>query len=590
MLSRLSIRNFVLIDQLDLDFKHGLTVLTGETGAGKSILLDAIGLLLGERSDAGMIRTGTSEAIITAAFDLTLAAKNFSPEQLEGLAEYGWNPDDGELLLARRTINRDGRAKGFIGDMPATVTALKRILSPLVEIHGQFQTYSLLAGDSYRKILDSFGGHSSALALVEQNWKHWAAAKADLQTAEARQQTITERWEFLKHSIAELENLSPKPNEEAELLLERNRLQNRDRIAGSIREVMSHLDGYDAKAGNIITKLYACARAVDALSGLDMPEMQHITERLNSMVLEAEDIRATLQSTAHSFSEPAKTMDTVDDRLLLLRQLSRKHKVDSTDLAVLLPKLQSELADLNDIAAIIKAKRAECEQAKAAYMNAAKVLSAARITAANALQNRLLQELPPLKLDKARLDIPITFGDESTANAHGMDSIDFLVAMNPGSPLAPLHKVASGGELARMMLALKVCMTAGNQNTESGSDSSASLNQPAILIFDEIDTGAGGAVAHAIGKRLARLADAPEGGGISLQVLAVTHSPQVAACATTHLKVEKAVHGTGESQMTTTRVYKLTENDSAAELARMLSGAEITSEALAAAHKLKAAS
>ncbi|MCR9175936.1 MAG: DNA repair protein RecN [Alphaproteobacteria bacterium] len=551
MLSALAIRDVVLIDRLDLSFRSGLSVLTGETGAGKSILLDALGLALGARAESGLVRTGRDQASVTAEFDLPTR----HPVD-DILAEADLDPREGPLIL-RRVVTADGRSRGYVNDQPTSVGMLRRLGDTLVEIQGQFDQRGLMDPGTHRDTLDGFGGLAQAASAVATAWTGWhAAAKAH---TDARAQVERARADeaFLRHAVQELDTLSPQVGEETELSETRNVLANAEAVLQAMNaaaDALASETGAEASLG-------AALRAIERISAKAGGRLDPAVAALERGAAEIQDGLAEIQSAAADIEADGARLQDIEDRLHAIRDLARKHGVEPDSLPVLHREMVDRLASLDEQGGGLAQLSAKEREARSTYETAAKSLSEARHTAAKRLDAAITKELPPLKLDKARFETAVHRLDESKWGPSGMDGVAFQVATNPGAASGALSKIASGGELSRFLLALKVTL--------------AGVHPVPTLVFDEVDSGVGGAVAAAVGDRLARLSD-------RLQVLVVTHSPQVAAQGAHHWRVEKRA----DSKSTTTTVVGLDEAERREEIARMLSGAAITAEARAAADSL----
>jgi DNA repair protein RecN (Recombination protein N) len=548
MLAGLSIRDIVLIERLSLTFSAGLTVLTGETGAGKSILLDALALAMGERADSGLVRHGAAQASVTAEFDLPDSHPAFAI-----LAEQEMEAD-GQLVI-RRTVGVDGRSRGFVNDQPVSAGLLRRLAETLIEIHGQFETHGLFDQNTHRVLLDAYGGLSGD--AVRRAWQDWSAAEAELKRLVAEADSAAAEEEYLKEAVAELEQLKPKPGEEATLAELRQRLQHREKLIDALSIAQRELAG-DRGAE---LSLSLARRSLERVSDVSGELFEPIIAALDRAQIEIAEGVAAVESAAVQFEEEDQDLGTVDDRLFELRRVARRHSVPVDDLADLCEKLSERLAGLDDRDSRVAAAVRTAGEQRAAYMKAAEALSAARRTTAERLDAAVMRELKPLKLERARFETGIVAQNEGAWGETGMDRIAFAVATNPGQPPGPLNKIASGGELARFMLALKVVL--------------ARATAVPVLVFDEVDSGIGGATADAVGERLARLAE-------TQQVLVVTHSPQVAARGNHHWQVRKGL----KAGTMSTEVVTLDRAGRGEEIARMLSGAEVTAEARAAAAKL----
>ncbi len=551
MLQTLSIRDVVLIDALDIEADSGLSALTGETGAGKSILLDALGLALGARADAGLVRKGAQQASVTAAFQLNKKHPVFALLDEQGIGHEG----DGGIIL-RRTLGVDGRSKAFINDQLTSVMLLHDVGEMLVDIHGQFETHGLMDTRTHRATLDDFAGVDAA--GVMQAGAAWRGLEAERAALLARIADAKRDQEYWQAACDELVSLAPKAGEEDALHARRTELAARGAIAGAFDEAREYLDG----EGGAIPQLNRAWKILDRVAAKAGDRLNPATEALDRAVGE---MRAAMDVMDNWFDGDAggpDTLEAVDDRLHELRAAARKHQCRPDELAAKLDeiseKLQAIRGDDGRVAQLDRAAKA----ARKDYEDAAKALSDARRKAAIRLDKKVMAELPPLKLDKARFETQVETLPETQWGPAGMDAVQFVVATNPGTAAGPIDKIASGGELSRFMLAIKVVL-------------SATSHVP-VLVFDEVDSGLGGATADAVGERLARLAD-------SRQVLVVTHSPQVAARAGHHWIVAKAAN---DGAMRTTLVRLRDEKHRREEIARMISGAQITPEALAAAGKL----
>jgi DNA repair protein RecN (Recombination protein N) len=548
MLAGLSIRDIVLIERLSLTFSPGLTVLTGETGAGKSILLDALALAMGDRADSGLIRHGANQASVTAEFDLPDGHPAFAI-----LSEQDMDAD-GQLVI-RRTVGTDGRSRGFVNDQPVSAGLLRRLAETLIEIHGQFETHGLFDQNTHRLLLDAYGGLSGD--AVAQAWRDWSAAEAELRRLVAEADSAAAEEEYLKEAVAELEQLKPKPGEEAALAELRQRLQHREKLIDALTTAQRELAGDRGTELSLSQARRALERVSDAAGELFEP----IIAALDRAQIEIAEGVAAVESAAAQFENEEQDLGTVDDRLFELRRVARRHSVPVDELATLRETLSQRLAGLDDRdSRVAAAVRAAGEQRRL-YVKAAEALSAARHKTAEKLDAAVMRELKPLKLERAKFETGLVALDESAWGETGMDKVAFAVATNPGQPPGPLGKIASGGELARFMLALKVVL--------------ARASAVPVLVFDEVDSGIGGATADAVGERLARLAE-------TQQVLVVTHSPQVAARGNHHWQVRKGLKAGAMS----TEVVTLDRAGRGEEIARMLSGAEVTAEARAAAAQL----
>ena len=547
MLRTLDINDMLIIDRLNLVFQPGLNVLTGETGAGKSILLDSLGFVLGWRGRAELVRAGAEKGEVTASFDL--------PQGHPGhaiLEEAGIDCEDGELIL-RRVNYPDGRKTAWINSVRASGDVLRRLSETLVELHGQHDDRGLLNPRGHREVLDEFGGHAAAIERCRSAWKTRRKATDKLAAAQKVLAQLQAEEEFLRHAVAEFADLDPQPGEDAQLDAERRMMQGAERIAEDIARAHTALGGKgaepyiadairwldssaEAAGGHLNAPLEALSRAMDALSEAE----QGIAICIDTLRFDASALEAG------------------EERLFAIRALARKHGVQPDDLTAFGDGLRARLAQLDASAGDIGALQAAVAKAEESYANAADKLTALRGKTGGALARAMGDELAPLKMERAVFTVERT---AATPGPDGCDDITFCVATNPGAPAGPFNKIASGGELSRFLLALKVCLTRDAQGL--------------TMIFDEIDRGVGGATANAVGRRLAGLAS----GG---QVLVVTHSPQVAALGAHHWRVEKSV----TSNVTTSRVVPLDAQERVDEIARMLAGDTVTQAARSAAHEL----
>ncbi len=550
MLTALSIRDVVLIEALDLDFAEGLGVLTGETGAGKSILLDALGLALGARGDTALVRHGAKQAAVTATF---------APPVPDGpvarlFDDNGLDLEPGEPLVIRRIVKGDGGSRGFVNDQPASAGLLRDLAPHLVEIHGQHDDRGLLNPRGHRSLLDGFGRIDTA--SVTAAYRRWRDADAALASARAQIDVAQRDREWLEHAVGELTALAPEPGEEDILAERRHGMQRAEKVADDLQQVEQRLGGSDGA----LSVLRQAARVLERIAE-DHPALAESLAAVDRALMEAEAAETSLGEAASALAFDPSALEDDESRLFALRGMARKHRVQPDDLAALAEELSARLALLESGEAGIGALESKVAQARAVYLTAADKVHDARAAAAVRLDAAVAGELAPLKLDAARFRTVVAALDDGQWSAAGRDRVEFEISTNPGAPFAPLAKIASGGELSRFILALKVALA-----EEGGA---------ATMIFDEVDRGVGGAVASAIGDRLARLAQAT-------QLLVVTHSPQVAARGARHLLIAKSHDGT----VTRTGVRPLTSDERREEIARMLSGAEITDEARAQARRL----
>lgn len=550
MLTALSIRDVVLIDTLDLEFGGGLGVLTGETGAGKSILLDALGLALGTRADTGLVRQGRAQAVVTASFEV--GARDHPAFAM--LDENGIDSEPGEPLIVRRIVKADGGSRAFVNDQPVSAGLLREIGATLVEIHGQHDDRGLLNPRGHRALLDSFARADTA--AVAAAYQAWRAAGDALAEARADIETAAQDREWLEHAIAELSTFGPEDGEEETLAGERADMQKGARLSDDMSAIMAAFGGSEGG----LTQLRQAARRLDRIA----PEHALLTEALAALdraVIEASEAEEKLERAGEALRHDPERLELVETRLFELRGLARKHRVAPEALGELLREFQERFERIEAGTEGLAALEAALGEKRAAYDTAAELLSSQRRAAATRLDAAVAAELVPLKLDSAHFRTTVEPLAESAWGPGGSDRVEFEISTNPGAPFAPLAKIASGGELSRFILALKVALA-----EEGGA---------ATMIFDEIDRGVGGAVASAIGERLARLA-------LKAQVLVVTHSPQVAARGASHMLIAKSHDGT----VTRTGVAALDTEQRREEIARMLSGASITDEARAQALRL----
>lgn len=551
MLHRLSIRNYLLIDQLDLDVQPGLTVLTGETGAGKSILLEALGLVLGARIEGNPVRAGADQAVLTAVFDM--------PEQdeLRSLfAEQGLEVDENALVI-RRVIDRQNKSRAFVNDQPVTLNLLKSLGQVLLEIHGQFANQALLSASNHGPALDAFGGHLAQVKATAKAFGDWKAAERAVAGLQQELAQAAREADYLRHVLEELTALDPQPGEEETLAAERTAAMAAEKELAACHAALEELSG----ANDPQRALLAATRKLASLPPALQDELQPVTDALDQAGNLLADALFTLQRRVNAVELDQSRLDAIEERLFALRAASRKHQVPLEDLPGLKSDIAARVGLLDRQEQALQAAREQCRITRVAYQQAAKALTTARQEAVPHLTDAVMAELHGLKLGKAVFSINLDALPEPEWGGTGQERVTFWLQTNPGLPAGPLHKIASGGELARIQLALKTAL--------------AAVNRIPTLIFDEVDIGVGGAVAAAVGERLARLAG-------TAQVLVITHSPQVAAAGHQHWRIAKTL----VDAMTVTRVSVL---DSAArqdEIARMLAGAEVTAEARAAAQKL----
>jgi DNA repair protein RecN (Recombination protein N) len=552
MLAQLSIRDIVLIDRLDLSFEPGLSVLTGETGAGKSILLDSLSLALGGRGDGGLVRHGEDKGQVTAVFDV---AMNHPVRAF--LRENGID-DDGDVIF-RRVQSADGRTRAYVNDKPVSAQLLRQAGGQLVEIHGQHDDRALVDTEMHRELIDAFGGLGAEANRVGGLFRAWKDCSRELKAHRARVEAAAREADYLRASVEELESLSPVDGEEEELAERRARMMKSERIAGDISEASDYLNGPASPVPHIASLVRRLERKAAEAPGLLEETVSALDEALNRLSDAQNLVEAALRRTEFDPRE----LERVEERLFALRAAARKFSVPVTDLPALAARMIADLAELDHGAETLKALDIREDEARRAFFAAAEALSVRRISAGKALAEAVMAELPALKLERARFMVEIA-ADAENAGPGGIDAVEFHVQTNPGTRPGPIMKVASGGELSRFLLALKVAL--------------ADRGSAPTLVFDEIDTGVGGAVADAIGQRLKRLS-------AQVQVLSVTHAPQVAARANTHLLISKGPTGDDAGRIAT-RVQAMDQAARREEVARMLAGASITEEARAAAAKL----
>ena len=548
MLVSLSIRNVVLIEKLDLSFDKGLCVFTGETGAGKSILLDGLSLALGARADTGLIRYGADMLSVSAEFSL--------PSHhgiLDFLQDSGLDADT--TLILRRTLSVDGKSKAFINDQPVSISMLKEVGSRLVEIHGQFASHSLLNPATHLSVLDAYGMLKADADMCRQKYRAWQDLKKKVSDAMEILRQAKEEEEYLTHAVKELRAIEPKHDEEEVLTERRAELMNAGKITEGLNNAYMTLSS--GGSSTVEGMIRFASREIEKSNRLAQGKYEGLLQQLDNLSENLAIVVEKIESEADNFSDPTAELEMVEGRLFALKDLARKHRVSVDELPDILNDFEDKLSLLSKGQDELTDYQTACENARLDYLTAARELSQKRRQAGDKLNKAVKAELPPLKLSKAVFETVFEDLSESEATADGLDKITFSISTNEGIPVAPLHKVASGGELARFMLALKVNLT-GTEDI-------------ATLIFDEVDSGIGGATASAVGQRLQRLSD-------EKQVLVITHSPQVAAFGLNHMKVSK------KDNVTT--IEPLTPDMKVEEIARMLSGAEITDSARMAATTL----
>ena len=550
MLVNLSIRNIVLIEKLDLTWRAGLCTLTGETGAGKSILLDALALATGARGDAGLVRSGADQGTVIAAFDIA------EDQLVTQIMQEHDIPYEGQIIL-RRVQSKDGRSRAFINDTPVSVNLLKTVGSALVEIHGQNESQSLTDGPVQLSLIDSYAGHQDKVHQLKEKYVHLKECEEQLELYKNASERAAAEEDFVRYSLEELEKLDPKEGEEEKLSDERTLLMNSEKIAGYIAEALALLEGDKALHSALNGALRQLEKIADQAAG----RLDTTITALERAVIESDEAQTQLHDASRDMVYDPQRLEQVEERLFGLKALARKHGVQVDQLPATKAMLQQQLDDIKSGADRLEELRKNVTQAFSEYKVMALSISKTRLDAAEKLDKTVMKELEPLKLNGGGFQTAFTHVEPSTGSASGIDSVQFMASTNPGMPSGPISKIASGGELARFMLALKVAL--------------AEASDPLTMVFDEVDAGVGGAVAEAVGSRLKLLAE-------SGQVLVVTHSPQVAACGNHQWLISKSVDGDN----TMTRVDELSTQSREEEIARMLSGALVTEEARAAAVRL----
>jgi DNA repair protein RecN (Recombination protein N) len=555
MLSSLIIENVVLIEHLDLDLETGLCVLTGETGAGKSILLDSLGLALGKRADASLVRKGQAGLSVTAVFDLPAQHPALAMAQAQDLPA----AEDQQIIL-RRTVKADGRSKAYINDKPVSLGILRDMGQHLVEIHGQFDTHGMMDSSTHMAVLDSFLENTAPAAACTSAFTAWKHAEKARRTYEAELESIQAQEEKVRHDLEYLQKLAPQDGEEQTLAAQRNLMMNSEKLLDGLNGAMLAIT-----EGQTIEAVQDAQRSLDRILAAAETRISPIIDALDRAASEIAEAQNDLERFLADVDLDPAELERVEERLFALRAAARKFECTPDELPAVQARLQEQLHDLDGSGFGLKALKDTEHQAKAAYISAAETLRRHRQAAAAHLDTQVAKELPPLKMEKARFSTAINPLDEKNWSATGMDDVAFLIATNPGAAPGPLGKIASGGELSRFMLALKVVL--------------AQRSTVPTMVFDEVDAGIGGATAAAVGSRLAQLAQ-------HVQVLVVTHAPQVAAKGNSHWHVAKS--STKDSTRTT--ITPLPHAARVEELARMVAGSEITAEARAAAESLLNAS
>jgi DNA repair protein RecN (Recombination protein N) len=555
VLQQLAIKRIALIDELVLNFGSGLGVLTGETGAGKSILLDSLGLVLGSRADPGLVQAGAERATVTAIFDA--AAREWVADVLDD-AGLDLDPDD-ERLILRRTLTEAGRSRAFVNDMPISAGLLRQIGGRLVEVQGQFDSGGLTDPAGHRDLLDAFAGVAEQRRKVSATYRDWQDKVKSLADQQAALASSHGDADWLRHTLAELEEASPEADEAGKLAEERSYLQAQERIVDSVKSARSALGGKN----DVGSSLRSASRALERTADKVGERFQPVLQALERTEIEYAEAMSALDALSRDVGMDDARLDAVETRLFSLRELARKHRCEPDALPAVQEKLAANLAALEQADQMLLEAELAVTAAKVEYQAEAVALSEARQAAASRLDGAVAGELAPLRLEKAAFLTDVDAQGEEQWGPLGLDRVRFSVRTNPGMPYGPIERIASGGERARFLLALKVVM--------------AAADPVGTLVFDEVDAGIGGATAAAVGERLARLGD-------GVQVLVVTHSPQVAARGITHFHVTKAeVAGRSRTEVTTLSVDQRQE-----EIARMLAGEIVTEEARAAAERLLA--
>ena len=557
MLESLSINNIVLIDKLNIHLDNGLCVLTGETGSGKSILLDALGLAIGYRSNSRLLRNGETMGSVIADFNIT---NNQNCKNL--LNELGIDYDNN--IIIRRILYNDGRSKAFINDIQVTQSFLQNVGETLVEIHGQNEQIGLLNSSNHREILDQFGNLIDKRNIISNIFEKMKTSKDKLEELLSKKDNIEKEKDYLKHIINEIEALNLQPNEEQELAEKRILMMNKEKVLNVLNEVKDSLEGqYNVDKG-ISSAQHTLSRGVrlgDNLLEKDKNAFEEIIENLEQASININEASSKIEEIFDSLGFDNNTLESVEERLFAIRGLARKLNIQPDYILDLKVELEEKLSNLENQEVIIDDLEKEVKELKNNFLSNAKELSNSRKVVAKKLAEELMNELKPLKMEKTVFDVEFKELDENNWNKYGIDSVRFLASTNPGTPMNELSKIASGGELSRFMLALKVVLS--------------KVNSVPTMIFDEIDTGISGAVAEAVGDRLKKL-------GQSLQVLVVTHHAQVASKGNYHLKVQKVQ----QNDKTNTNVIILEGKDRINEIARMFSGEIITDDALKVAEKM----
>lgn len=550
MLRSLNICNVVLIDRLDIDFEAGFGVLTGETGAGKSILLDSLGLVLGKRAEVSMIRKGADKLSVTAVFD------NIENDTFQSLLSENDLDADSEIMI-KRTLSANGTGKIFLNDQPISAKLLKEIGKHLVEIHGQFDNQGLLNQANHLSVLDDFGCYNDLITSCADKYNSYRQAVKLRSMAEADIAKAKEDEDNLRHWIQELEQLSPHTGEIDELRVRRQELMHSEKIIENLNYAYSAL----TQGKDVASSIRAAQNGIDKANNYVDGKYNEIYSGLDRALIEISDVIDRIESASSDIAVNSDEQERIDSRIFALKDVARKHGVSVDELEETLLRFKRQLDTIEMGEDGLSILRQDEQNKRLTYIEAANTLHKARCEAAQRLDMLVMSELPPLKMEKAKFITMVENKGESQWSEKGYDDVCFTVATNPNSPQGPINKIASGGELSRFILALKVNL--------------AKTSSVSTMVFDEVDAGIGGAVSQAVGERLARL-------GKDVQVLVVTHAPQVAALGSYHFKVAKHT----ENDITTTTVYTLSNSERQEEIARMLAGETITDEARAAALRL----
>lgn len=551
MLTHIHIWNFAIVEKLDIEFDSGLTVLTGETGAGKSILLDALGLSLGDRADTSVIRHGNDKAEISVTFSIADA-----PEAAAWLAEHDMQSED-ECII-RRTISNKGQSRAFINGIPATVQQLRELGEMLVDLHGQHEHQSLLNRDIQRQLLDDYASHKDLIRKVAEDYKYWRKLENDFQRLSAANTDRDNRLDLLRFQVQELETLNLQAGEADQLEHEHKRLANANRLLQTTQQILDALSENDSDS--VEDSLSACSNSISSILKLD-EQLAPVSELLNNAIIQVSETVTELRHYVGSLELDPARLEEVEQRISDLHNLSRKHRVEPDELVNLLPTLQQEKDDLEQADIKLEGLRQEIQKARDDYIKSAGKLSQSRDKTAKLLTGKITDAMQGLSLQGGKFEVQLEALPEERWNANGCELIEFLVSANPGQPVKPLNKVASGGELSRISLAIQVI--------------TAQAARIPTLIFDEVDVGIGGRVAEIVGLQLRAL-------GQHRQVVCVTHLPQVAALGHHHLQVSKQT----DTKTTITEIFPLDPSQRINEVARMLGGIEITEQTLSHAKEM----